>query len=217
MSLSGVAKIACGIILLHGPTLLAAPTKMLVVMSTTGTVECYDPLTGERQGAVIRGLSHPAGIAIGEENELFVTTASVGRMGSVQRYDLSTGEHLGEFISPAPAGAPEAFEEGSTLVYHGGNLFVASYHDGRILQFDGKTGKFQSQVARVDSSILGQFTIHENELLVGDFKGHKLLRLDLQTGAKLAEIPAARGVFGVVVDDEGKVFFSTDTNVVHRE
>ena len=213
----GIRNVACAIILLQGPSLLAAPIKMLVTMSTTGTVECYDPVTGEHLGAVIRGLSRPTGLAIGDGNALFVSTSSTGRMGSVQRYDLSTGQHLGALIAPALSGAPEAFEQASSLAYHRGDLFVSSYHDGRILRFDGKNGTFKSQVARVESSVFMQLAIRNEDLFVGDFKGHKLLRLDLKTGEKREEIPAARGVFGVTVDDGGKLFFSTDTNEVYRE
>ena len=192
------------------------PEKMLVAMSTAGTVECYDPATGRHEGTVIRGLSRPMGLALGKGNDLFVTEAQTGRSGSVKRYDLETGRFVDDFLPPLKADATGAFEQGASLVFDGGDLFVASYHDGRVLRFDGKTGAFIDVAAKVEAGALIQFAIHGGVLYVADFKGHAVQRMDLKTGRALGSIPAPRGVFGVALDGRERLFFSPDINEVHR-
>jgi hypothetical protein len=192
------------------------PVKMLVTMSTTGTVECYDPATGRHEGTVIRGLSRPMGLALGDGKDLFVTQAQTGRPGSVKRYDLETGRFVDDFLPPLKGGAPGAFEQGASLVFHAGDLFVASYHDGRVLRFDGETGAYIDMAAKVEGGALIQFAIRGDVLYVADFKGHAVQRLDLQTGKSIETIPAPRRVFGVALDGRERLFFSPDINEVHR-
>jgi outer membrane protein assembly factor BamB len=194
----------------------AGQTKLLVLMNTSGTVECYDMATGAHQGTLIKGLSKPAGMALGTDGNLYISDGGAGRTGCVKRYELKTGRYLDVFVLPAKEGTPGRFAAGAGLLFYDGDLYVAGYGQGQILRFDGKTGAYINMAAQVEPYDVGmQFAINDGKIFVPDFKGHAVKCFGLSTGKLVEQMNAPRGVFGVVFIG-GKLFFSVDNNQVHR-
>jgi len=129
-----------------------ANAQLLVADRATGQITKYDALTGDYQGVLVSGdpavnggLFAPSAMTIGPNNELYIASLfGPERGGSVLRYDINSGEFLGNFVeglTNGPSGLLYNAERDEMLVSTLGN-----FDSDLILRYKASTGEFLSNV-----------------------------------------------------------------------
>ncbi|MCA9214360.1 MAG: hypothetical protein KDB27_14915 [Planctomycetales bacterium] len=119
-----------------------------------------------------------------------------GGTDSVQSFDASTGEYLGEFVAPAAAGlhgpGGMIFNRDSLLVV---NQNVNTPFNGEVLRYDSATGAAQIPFVSQDSAgapfAPRGVVIRDNVIYVADFEGTthpNISKFDAATGAYIGEL-----------------------------
>ena len=109
-------------------------------------ISLHDPATGELQRVVVGGtpdtnggLIFPSAMTIGPNDELFVST----QLGTILRYDLESGDFLGQFAADLPLPSGLLFDEDTN------SLFVTTlgnFNSEITLQYDATSGELISQL-----------------------------------------------------------------------
>ena len=146
-----------------------------------GGVWRYDGANGDFIDAFVPATigSGINGITFGPDGDLYATVWSDG---SVRRFDGTTGEPLGSFVSPHSGGldAPAGLQFGPD-----GNLYVASLFADEVFRYNGYTGAFmgvfteQGYLDRANQLRFGP----DGKLYVSSTAGGQVLRFDGMTGS----------------------------------
>jgi|GEM_PF-1188400 len=171
---------------------------------------------GDFVPASLGGLTHPTGITLGANGNVFVSSSGTD---AVLEYDVVSGAFVGSFVAAGAGGleAPFGLEFGLN-----GNLFVTSGHThGQVLEFDGSTGAFiRILVADADSGGLteprGMAFKPDGNLLVASFATRSVLEYDGATGNLIRKFNNAgtdvavttAGPWGVRIGPDGQVYIS---------
>lgn len=134
----------------------------------------FDGTSGEFEGVVVDGLQVPIGLRFGPDGLLYVANAGADE---VVRADPGSGER-------------EVFIEGgldfpSDLVFsEGGELFVSSAITREVVKYDGRSGARLGVVVTLaeGSAPVGLDLALDGDLVVADFAGSRLLKVDPETG-----------------------------------
>ena len=105
----------------------------------------------------------PTGMVFGPDGDLFLSSAATSE---VMRYDGTTGDFEGVFITAGSGGLNEA--EGMAFGPNG-NLFVASELGNAVLEYDGTTGAFVGEFVAAGSGRLSEPTFITFGPLESDF------------------------------------------------
>jgi DNA-binding beta-propeller fold protein YncE len=122
-------------------------------------------------------LSGPRGLAFWSDNALVLNAAN----GTVQRYDLATGDWAGELIGPGVLVAPTAMTIGPM-----DELLVAE-DSGRVLRFDASSGTLLGTLieAGTITGAAGLVVHPDGMLLVSDSTSNGIHAFALSTGIHL--------------------------------
>lgn len=111
---------------------------------------------------------------------------------SVRRYDVTTGEYLGDFIPPGGGGLslPDGFTFGPD-----GNFYVSSANTDQVLRYDGQTGHFIDVFAfdGLDRPSFHQFG-PDGHLYVCDANHEVVSRFDGETGEAMGVFASGNGL-----------------------
>ncbi|MEX2168375.1 MAG: NHL repeat-containing protein [Pirellulales bacterium] len=145
-------------------------------------------LLGEFVPATSGGLDGPAGMAIGQNGNLFVTSG----IDSILEFDGNTGEFVRVFASGEGLSKPRGIVFGPN-----GNLFVTNDNTDAVTQFDGATGTF------IDAFAVGSGLDHPYDLvfkpaavpehIVGDYNRNGIV--------DAADYTIWRDQFGTLVEE----------------
>ena len=148
----------------------------------------YDGPTGTPIGtsAIVRGpaLISPGGIAYRSDLGLFLEADGPGSTTSaILRYDPVTGQSTGQFV---PLGTGGFGDGGAIILGPDGNLYAIDWDNHNdIKRFDGKTGTYLGEFARVQTGVPGALTFGpDGDLYVAD-ESAGVERFDGKTGAFL--------------------------------
>ena len=116
--------------------------------------------------------------------------------GDIERFDQTTGQFLGEFVSPAQANAAGLSSPDGMRYGPDGNLYVSSLGSNQVLEFNGKTGAFVkvfAQGPQLNSPTDLRFGPDGN-LYVANLAGNSVAVFNAQTGQPVVT-PAGNGIF----------------------
>jgi len=117
------------------------PGNLLVSGFLGGNVTEFDRFDGTNLGELVAGdssgLSFAGGLAIGSDGDLFVVDVGIVAETRIVRYDASTGDALGTFVTGAGSLGFITIQFGPN-----DNLFVANNETDTIEEYDGTTGAF---------------------------------------------------------------------------
>jgi outer membrane protein assembly factor BamB len=155
----------------------------VAVVDGDGVLHCWEQASGTRVWGVSLG-SAVGGPPTIHRRRVFVGTTD----GRVMAFDAADGSSVGVLKSPLGV-TTRILIDGNTVVYGcaDGSVRAVDFTDGRVLwtQAIGRVPQ-NREIALADSGVL---VMSEG----------RLLRLDRQTGALLAELPIADPVHGVAV------------------
>jgi sugar lactone lactonase YvrE len=173
-ALAVVAGIAVPLNALRADLLVSTfdSSSVLRLDETTGVL-----LTAGQIASGNGGLQAAAGVAIGPDGNVYVSSRSTGQ---ILRYNSATGDFLGIFAtlqenpSPVPedpplAGAPAHLEFGPD-----GDLYVADSGGTSVERYDGTTGQFVEHAVTGLGSASGFTFGPQGEMYVADFAGPQL-------------------------------------------
>ncbi|MCH7879160.1 MAG: hypothetical protein IH914_07595, partial [candidate division Zixibacteria bacterium] len=152
-------------------------------------------------------LSQPTALLFGADNNLYVAEQSDG---SVQKFDGTTGAHLGAFVSAGSGGLILPF--GMTYGISG-NLFITSSNN-TVLEYDGASGAFVGTFVSAGSGGLSSptglaFIPATGNLVVASHATDQLLEYDGATGAFLKIFSDGLSItlpWGLKVGPNGNLF-----------
>lgn len=118
------------------------PPELLISGYNSDAVHRFDPVTGQLLGAYTN-IPGAQAIVLGADGLLYICAEKID---VVMRFDPNTGQKVDDFIADDPlTPIKEAGPlDGPTSVVFGpgGDLYVASFENDRILRYDGRTGAF---------------------------------------------------------------------------
>jgi hypothetical protein len=144
-------------------------------------------------------INDPRSITQGPDGDFYVTSAATA---SVLRYDGTTFEFKGEFVSPGSGG----LEVPVDLVFANGDLFVSTRDSAPVLRYDGDTGSFLGQFVPLGAQGLqrpADLLVHNDQLYVAAWWSSDVHRYDLKTGAFIDKF-VETGAGGL--DDQTAIF-----------
>jgi sugar lactone lactonase YvrE len=197
--------------------------NLYVSSSGNSRVNCYDGTTGAflRVAAIGSGLNGPDGLSFAADGTLQVSTFN--GFSVVKRYNPQTGAFLGNLMTPGAGGLTGALEHRFSA--DGSKLFVSSFGDSTVKQFDVASGEFDQDfiAAGALSGPVGQIMHPDGSLLVSSYNNSRILRYDASSGA-FREIFAQGGglsgpnniAFLVIPEPSGLAILATGTLLVRR-
>ena len=152
------------------------------------------------------------------EGRLLISTGVPGGVGNVLRFDQRNGGKMETWLD-VPEGYGGRLFRATGMTWHEGDLLVASQGDGKVKRYDGKTGEWKADVALASPGGMTQIAVHGGRLFITDYMAQMLRRapeaLDGTMGESWAQ-HAAQAPWGLVFDAEGRAFWSTVANRIHR-
>lgn len=146
----------------------------------------FNGATGDAMGFFVtgaQGLVNPRGLAFGPNGNLFVAGGFPNF--DIREYDGTTGANLGVFVDSTGNGGTPIDPWG--LVFHGGNLFVASAGANEVVEFNGATGAYvQTFVTAGSGGLSGPTALDfgpDGNLYVTSFNDDSIKRYDGSNGA----------------------------------
>ncbi len=205
-------------LMLAGQLVSVSAADVLVLMNGSGKVERYDSDTGAHVGTVISGLPPSNEILFDAEERLLISTGVPGGVGNVLRFDPRNGGKLEAWLD-VPEGYGGRLFRATGLAWHEGDLLVASQADGKVKRFDGKSGEWKADVALASPGGMTQIAVHGGRLFVTDFAAQMVRRAPETLDGTMSEPwaqHAAQAPWGLIFDAEGRAYWSTGGNRIHR-
>lgn len=191
---------------------------LLVLMNGSGKVERYDLATGAHAGTVISGLPPSNEIKLDAEGRLLISTGLPGGVGNVLRFDQRGGGKMETWLD-VPEGYGGRLFRATGMAWLDGDLLVASQGDGKVKRFDGKSGEWKADVALASPGGMTQIALHGGRLFITDFAAQMVRRAPEMLDGTMSEPwaqHAAQAPWGLVFDAEGRAYWSTAANRIHR-
>lgn len=171
------------------------------------------------KGLPANTLDYPVDLAIGPDGALYVSSQL---NDSILRFDTTTGNFLGTFVSSGSGG----LDGPSGIQFHGGDLFVAGRFSDRVYRYDGTTGAFELEIGSgLLSSAFGLDIGGDGNLYVASGGTQEVRRFDPTTGASLGTLVSAGSgglslPIGIEFGPDGDLFaasFNTDSVLRYDE
>ncbi|MEO1614569.1 MAG: hypothetical protein AAFV88_01885 [Planctomycetota bacterium] len=122
---------------------------------------------------------------------------SASQRDTIERFDASTGESLGSFVTPGSGGLDNP---GAVAVGPDGHVYVTSALTGQILRYDGQSGDFLDVFASGNGLVAtNNLRFFGEHLYVGQFAGGTnglIKRFDAETGSFIDNFIASEWVDG---------------------
>lgn len=151
-----------------------------LLVSSSGTGNSVVKLVHDRDPETYLtapGLETPDAMVLGPDGNIYV---SLHDPAKVFRFEMKSGKFMGVFVDGTLLGV----EDASGIAFGSANdFFLAGYGSGNILRFDGVTGDFLGEFAKVDGP--GGLAFRDNILFVADSNRNAILRFDTITGESL--------------------------------
>lgn len=205
-------------LMLAGQPVLVSAADILVLMNASGKVERYDLATGTHVGTVISGLPSSNEILVDADGRLLISTGVPGGVGNVLRFDPRNGGKMETWLD-VPEGYGGRLFRATGMAWLDGDLLVASQGDGKVKRFDGKTGEWKADVALASPGGMTQIAVQGGRLFVTDFAAQMVRRASEKLDGTMSEVwaqHAAQAPWGLVFDSEGRAYWSTSANRIHR-
>lgn len=195
-SLTSILRTAAGLLPLALALAAPAPAQELLISSYNGDqIHRHDPVTGALLGR-IPGVPGAQSLRYGPDGHLYAVAEKANR---VLRFDGATGAPLGALVADdplTPADETGGLSGPTAAVFGpGGDLFVASFNNDRVLRYDGTTGAFLETVVGSGTALngpdAGMVFGPDGLLYVPGFFSNAIHRYDTQTGATLAPFVSA--------------------------
>ena len=196
------------------PQAVATDSVGRVLVSDVGRagVFVFDPVVGEvrilQRADRFNNFKTPTGIAVGNQDELFVADSDAGFVARLSASGL-TGEPIGRGLLQRPTGVVFDAIHQTLLVADTSSHDIKVFDlDGRLLSVIGKQGEALGELNRPT-----YLAIWRNELYVTDTLNARIQVFDLDSGLPIRSI-GSRGTYvgqlvrpkGVAVDSEGNVY-----------
>jgi mono/diheme cytochrome c family protein len=205
-------------LMLAGQPVLVSAADLLVLMNASGKVERYDLATGTHVGTVISGLPSSNEILVDADGRLLISTGVPGGVGNVLRFDPRNGGKMETWLD-VPEGYGGRLFRATGMAWLDGDLLVASQGDGKVKRFDGKSGEWKADVALASPGGMTQIAVHGGRLFITDFAAQMVRRASEKLDGTMSEPwvqQAAQAPWGLVFDAEGRAYWSTAANRIHR-
>ena len=196
----------------------ALAVDVLVLMNGSGKVERYDLATGAHAGTLLSGLPPSNVLLLDDEGRLLISTGVPGGVGNVLRFDPRDGGKMETWLD-VPEGYGGRLFRATGMTWHEGDLLVGSQGDGKVKRFDGKTGEWKADVALASPGGMTQIAVHGGRLFITDFVAQMVRRAPEKLDGTMSEAwaqHAAQAPWGLVFDAEGRAYWSTSANRIHR-
>ena len=206
------------LLMLAGQLVSVSAADMLVLMNASGKVERYDLATGAHVGTVISGLPSSNEIMFDAEGRLLISTGVPGGVGNVMRFDPRGGGKMETWLD-VPEGYGGRLFRATGMAWHEGDLLVASQGDGKVKRFDGRTGEWKADVALASPGGMTQIAVHGGRLFITDYMAQMVRRASEKLDGTMSEQwtqQAAQSPWGLVFDAEGRAYWGTSANRIHR-
>ncbi|MFO1008212.1 MAG: DUF1553 domain-containing protein [Planctomycetaceae bacterium] len=191
---------------------------MLVLMHGTGRVERYDLESGAHVGTVLSGLPPGNSLLLDPDGRLLISTGNPGEMGTVLRYNPRDGGSVETLIN-VPEGYGGRLHRATGMVWHDGDLLVASQNDGKVKRYSYPSGEWQEDVALATPGGITQIALHGGRLYVTDHAKQAILRCPEKLDGTLSEVWAhspTQAPWGLAFNAQGDAFWSTNANRILR-
>lgn len=141
------------------------------------------------------------GACVGSSRPAVAQELLVGswRNHSIRRYDLDTGEYLGDFVAPGSGGlnVPDGMDWGPD-----GNLYVSSSESNAILKFDGDDGQLLGEFSTEGLRKPGHLKFGPDGMLyVTNKEAGEVLRFDVDTADREVFVSGVREPVGLLWND----------------
>lgn len=200
--------------------MLAHDGELLLAVWGANAVWKFDGTTGNFLRILVPpqtgGMNLPAGLAMGPEGALYVSSAN---SDAILRFDRMTGTPLGVFADSA-----DGLDEPDAMLWHGGRLLVCSRANHRVYSFDATGGSSGPLVwndpgtPQDESGGLqaprGLAIASDGRLLVSSSGNNRVLAYNVANGAIVTTAVAsgAGGLSdprGIAVDDDGRLYIAS--------
>lgn len=171
-----------------------------------------DPQTPEDESS---GLLNPTGAAIDANGVLYVGSFSQDR---VERFNLETGQSLGNFIAGGVSGIDAGMQFGPA-----GELNIPGFESSTVLRVDGQTGAVLGNSITTGSGGLNAprvvvFSADGQRMLVSSWRSGRILEYAPGSGAFIRQFgPQFGGITGLAFGPDNTLYATNDqTNQVIR-
>ena len=205
-------------LMLAGQPVLVSAADLLVLMNASGKVERYDLATGTHVGTVISGLPSSNEILVDADGRLLISTGVPGGVGNVLRFDPRNGGKMETWLD-VPEGYGGRLFRATGMAWLESDLLVASQGDGKVKRYDGKSGEWKADVALASPGGMTQIAVHGGRLFITDFAAQMVRRATETLDGTMSEPWAqqsSQAPWGLVFDAEGRAYWSTAANRIHR-
>lgn len=196
----------------------ARPPELLVLMHESGTIERYNPATGQHLGTLLQGLPPSNAILADTEGRILISTGLPGSQGSVLRFDLR-GDGRVETLLQVPEGYGGRLFRATGMAWKNGDLLVASQGDGRIKRYAYPSGEWQDDVVLASPGGITQIAVHQDRLYLTDFTAKAIRRAPWTLDGTMADswLSGLGGSpWGLAIAADASIFWSTSSNRVFR-
>ena len=186
------SKLHAALALVLAPALAApTPAQELLISNYNGDqIHRHGPVTGAFLGR-IAGVPGARSLRYGPDGNLY---AVAEKANQVLRFDGTTGAPLGALVEDdplTPADETGGLSGPTAAVFGpGGDLFVASFNNDRILRYDGTTGAFLETFVGSGTALngpdAGMVFGPDGRLYVPGFFSNAVHRYDTESGATLS-------------------------------
>lgn len=183
--------------------LAVAAGELYVAETKGGQVSIYDAATGEKRGAI--AVPAPRGVWMLAEGILAVTSGPSAEAAKVMVFDTkSEGMPLVRSIGPGPFEVPWGL-----MALADGSLLVADMGKRRVLRFKAD-GTADGELPGTVERRVTVMALSGGVLKVAESPAHRVLTIDLQTGALKGETPSGAETYpqGIGTDGQGHLFLA---------